>query len=77
MRALNRLQVTIEPTNYDSLAVSFTAITVTVVVDGQKYSYRREVIPDHLTSLFDNVFEEAKEQIKRVILEEGEKVRSG
>lgn len=75
MRTLSRIQVTIEPTNYDPLALSFTAVTVTAIVNSQKYSFRQELPPDHINSLFDNVFDLAKMKIKEAILQEKELVK--
>jgi hypothetical protein len=77
MRTLSRVQVTIEPTNYDPLALSFTAVTVTAIVNGQKYSFRQELLPDHINSLFDNIFDLAKSKIKEAILEQDSRVREG
>lgn len=72
---LSQLQVTIEPYEYVPMGYNTTLLKVTVKVNGKEFGYRREIQPDHLNSLFDVIFEEAKTKIKEAILQEKELVK--
>jgi hypothetical protein len=68
MRRLNQVRVTVEPIYYPTQTLNEMVLKVEVWVNGEQHTYQQQVVErDDMNSLFDLIFDEAKERVKRAV----------